>query len=277
MPSYVVAGASRVRRGDVSDRAIQLAFVEHLAAKSDNTVFALARNPDGAKDLQTLAKSKSNVHVVKGDMTDPKSLQTAAEAVSKVTGGKLDVLINNGGVSGEAWRTIDDFPTPEALIDDFRRTFETNVLGGILTTNAFLPLLRKGQVKKVLSLGSGHGDAATTLKIGSKFNPAYSVSKSAMEMVGVKYAVKYKDEGFTFLTICPGAVKTDMSAPPTDSEDLKRAEEAMVALSKLAPPRWTGPTEPADSVRKMLEVLDRSTPEDSGKFTSHKGKRGDWL
>lgn len=268
MPSYVIAGASR---------GIGLGFVEHLAAAPGNTVFALARNPDAAKPLQDLAKSKPNVHVLKADMTDPASLQAAADAVAKATGGTLDVLVNNGGIMGDGWRTIDDYSSPQALIDDFRNVFDTNVLGSVLTTNAFLPLLRKGSIKKVLFVGSGQGDTASILLAGQKYSPSYSVSKCALEMVGVKYAAKYRDEGFVFLTICPGMVKTDMGAPPTDPEDIKRAQEFMAAFTPFMPPGYKGPMEPAESVRKMLDVLDRTTPEDSGKFVSHKGKRGDWL
>ncbi|EJD36367.1 putative short-chain dehydrogenases/reductase [Auricularia subglabra TFB-10046 SS5] len=267
MPSYVIAGASR---------GIGLGFVEHIAATPENTVFALARNPDGAKGLQALA-GKPNVHILKADMTDPTSLQAAADAVAAVTGGKLDVLVNNGGIAGESWRTLDDYASPQALIEDFRSVFDTNVLGGILTTNAFLPLLRKGERKKVLSIGSGQGDTTSILEIGQKYSPSYAVTKSAMEMVGVKYAVKYKDEGFTFLTICPGPVKTDMATPPTDPEDQKRAKEVWESFAKIAPPGWKGPMEPVESVRKMLDVLDHTTPADSGKFVSHKGTRGDWF
>lgn len=268
MPSYVIAGASR---------GIGLAFVEHLAATADNTVFALARNPDGAKPLQDLAKSKPNVHVLKADMTDPPSLQAAAEAVRTATGGTLDVLINNGGIYGDGWRTMDDYTSAQALIDDFRSVFDTNVLGSILTTNAFLPLLRNGQQKKVLFVGSGQGDTSSALEIGQKYSTAYAVSKCALEMVGVKYAAKYKAEGFTFITVCPGMVNTDMSAPPTDPENIRRLQEIMAAFSKLTPPDWKGPMEPAESVRKVLEVLEHATPEDSGKFVSHNGKRGDWF
>lgn len=254
---------------------IQLSFVEHLAATAENVVFALARDPDGATLLQTLAKINPKVHVLKADMTDPASLQAAADAVAEATGGTLDVLVNNGGIAGDGWRAIDDYASPQALIDDFRSVFDTNVLGRVLTTNAFLPLLRAGARKQVLFVGSGQGDPASILSLGLKYCPSYAVSKCALEMVAVKYAAKYKHDGFTFLTICPGIVKTDMSAPPTDPEHIKRAHEVMASFAKLRD--FRGPMEPAESVREMLDVLDRTTPEDSGKFLSHKGKRGDWF
>ncbi|EJD36368.1 putative short-chain dehydrogenases/reductase [Auricularia subglabra TFB-10046 SS5] len=270
MASYVVAGASR---------GIGLEFVAQLARKPENVVFALARNPDGSKDLQALS-SKSNVHILKADITDPKGLQArlvAADAVAKVTGGSLDVLINNGAIQGNFfWLTIDEYPTPEDLVDDFRKVFDTNVLGTILPTNAFLPLLRKGQVKKVLSLSSGLADPASVLMVGNKYGAAYGITKVGVEMANIKYATKYKEEGFTFLTISPGIVKTDMNAPPEKPEYLERLQEAAMQFAKFAPPTFTGPIETSESVSKMLSVLDNVTPEDSGKFLSHHGDRN-WL
>lgn len=64
----------------------------------------------------------------------------------------------------------------------------TNVLGPILTTNAFLPLLRKGAIKKVLTLSSGLGDAEMNLKAEYANQVPYCITKQSLEMVNVKYA-----------------------------------------------------------------------------------------
>ncbi|EJD36359.1 putative short-chain dehydrogenase [Auricularia subglabra TFB-10046 SS5] len=267
MPSYVVAGASR---------GIGLEFVSQLSSKSDNVVFALARNPYGAKDLLALG-SRANVHVLKADITDPAALKAAADTVAKVTGGALDVLINNGAIMGELkWAALDDFPSEDALVAEFRTVFDTNVLGAILPTNAFLPLLKKGAVKKVLTLSTGLADPATVLHLGHKYATAYSITKVGVEMANIKYAVKYKDAGFTFLTISPGLVKTDMNSLPEKPEDLAKVQEVFGQFATVAPPNFTGPISPEESVSAMLAVLEKVTPEDSGKFLSHHGDRN-WL
>lgn len=79
-------------------------------------------------------------------------------------------------------------PDTAALLADFNASLSTNVLGPILTTNAFLPLLKKGSLKKVLTLSSGMGDPEMNLKAGISNQVAYCVSKAALEMVNVKYA-----------------------------------------------------------------------------------------
>lgn len=83
-----------------------------------------------------------------------------------------------------------------------------NVLGVIYTINTFLPLIRKGSVKKVATLSSGLGDLDASLAAGIPHAVPYSVSKAAVNMVMVKYAVRFKPEGIVFLTISPGWVNT---------------------------------------------------------------------
>lgn len=81
-------------------------------------------------------------------------------------------------------------PSQEELAANFSKSFATNVLGPILTTNAFLPLLRNGTLKKVITLDTGLAVPDLTLASGFPKLTAYSISKSALEMVNVKYSGK---------------------------------------------------------------------------------------
>jgi len=261
MPSYVVAGASR---------GLGLQFVVDLLARGD-VVIALARTPENAKGLQEI-KGNKNLHIFKADITDPTSLKAAAEETAKVTGGSLDVLINNAALQNnpQSYHTLIDFPSQELLAADLTEAFTTNVVGPILTTNAFIPLLKKGTLKKVITLNTGIAVTELTLSSGYPKLTSYAISKSALEMVNAKYAVTLKSEGFSFLDISPGVVSTRL-APPSQ-EELKELME-MGATFKKQFPNWTGPLTPAQSVEMMLGVIDKLTPEDSGKFLSHKGTR----
>ncbi|EIM84663.1 NAD-P-binding protein [Stereum hirsutum FP-91666 SS1] len=198
MPSYVVAGASR---------GIGLEFVVQLLA-GGNTVIALARNPGSAKSL--VAIKDKNLHILKADITNAEELTAASEETAKITGGSLDVLINNAAYMNAATAFLDitQFPDTKSLLTDFNAAFSTNVLGPVLTTNAFLPLLKKGSLKKVLTLSSGFGDEEFNLKAGTWQQSAYCASKAALDMVNVKFALALKSEGFTCLAISPGVVNT---------------------------------------------------------------------
>jgi NAD(P)-dependent dehydrogenase (short-subunit alcohol dehydrogenase family) len=90
--------------------------------------------------------------------------------------------------------------------------FHTNVTGVIHTINIFLPLLRQGAAKKVITLSSGMGDAELVVKAGLPNHAPYAISKAALNMVVAKYAAEYKAEGFVFLAISPGLVDTSTKA-----------------------------------------------------------------
>jgi NAD(P)-dependent dehydrogenase (short-subunit alcohol dehydrogenase family) len=90
--------------------------------------------------------------------------------------------------------------------------FHINVVGVVHTINAFLPLLREGAAKKVVTLSSGMGDTDLVLTSGIPNQAPYAISKAAVNMVVAKYAAEYKAEGFVFLAISPGLVDTATKA-----------------------------------------------------------------
>ncbi|KAF7335745.1 NAD(P)-binding protein [Mycena venus] len=227
MSSYVVTGAAK---------GIGLEFVTQLSANSANTVFAIVRNKSTATQLSAL--SRTNIIVLEADVTDAKTLKRAATEVSKTTGGKLDYLINNAGKTNHPGFTIDGFPTTEALEHDLLDNFKTNTIGVIHSTNAFLPLLKNGVAKKVVSLSSALADTDITVASQVVGEPSYAISKAAINMVVAKYAAQYMAEGFTFLAICPGMVKTSMLPTGPDAvEELKMLTEAAARVA----PDFKGP------------------------------------
>ncbi|PCH34575.1 NAD(P)-binding protein [Wolfiporia cocos MD-104 SS10] len=207
MPAYVIAGASR---------GLGLEFVHQLIAQG-HTVIALARNPYAATGLTAI--DNKNLHVIKADITDSVTLKAAAEETAKITGGSIDVLINNGAFweRRHMFHNILEYEDEASLLSDFNANWHTNVIGPILTTNAFLPLLRAGRTKKILTLSTGIADPELVRASGYAGQCAYSVSKCALEMVNLKFSLALKDEGFTCLAISPGVVNTS-DAPRTPAQ-----------------------------------------------------------
>lgn len=84
-------------------------------------------------------------------------------------------------------------PDTTTLLENFNGNWATNVIGPIITTDAFLSLLRQsnlpcGEGKKIVFISSGLADVGFNRETGYGGHVAYSVSKSALEMVCVKYA-----------------------------------------------------------------------------------------
>ncbi|KAH8119550.1 hypothetical protein DFH11DRAFT_1565648 [Phellopilus nigrolimitatus] len=269
MPSYVISGAAR---------GIGFEFVNQLSGSPHNTVFALVRNKNTVQKLEALARS--NIHILEADITDLKALKVAAQEVSKVTGGNLDVLINNAAFYESERKHIhlDEYSEgkQDQLEEDLRKSFDVNVIGTIHTTNVFLPLVRAGTIKKVLTLSSGVGDLDFTLASGFSLTAPYCISKAALNMAVAKYAMEYKKDGLVFLSISPGLVATDASAPANPSKEELATILAMVESFRKVYPGLNGPITPEESVRAMLNLVDNATIEETGTFISHKGTK-EWL
>ncbi|KAH9924653.1 NAD(P)-binding protein [Epithele typhae] len=264
MSSYVVVGASR---------GLGVRFVLPQAKDKNNTVFGVVRNPATATKLAELATSLPNVHAIQGDLDNAQTLQTAAEDVAKVTGGTLDVLINNGAaiITPYSMLTLDN-PDPKALEDDLVGGFRTNTIGTIHAINAFLPLLRKGAMKKIVCVTSGAGSIELALKINYDASCMYSISKAASNMAAAQFAVALRPEGFTVLSISPGYVNTmteDPSAHPPAPSSVRFVKQMTQAWQKHYP-SWDGlPKTPAVAVSMILDVMNKNGPENSGAFLSH--------
>lgn len=86
--------------------------------------------------------------------------------------------------------------------------FRTNVIGVTNAINAFLPLLRAGTSKKIVAISTGAGDLEFARLTGMSRNSPYPISKAALNMAVVQFALALKPEGFTVLALSPGAVNT---------------------------------------------------------------------
>ncbi|KAJ7723333.1 hypothetical protein DFH07DRAFT_759546 [Mycena maculata] len=260
MPSYVITGAAK---------GLGLEFVSQLSSDAKNTVFALVRNKSTATVLKGLP-----ITILEADITDVESLKAAASVVAAATGGKLDYLINNAGVHDRAKVTLSTYPEDlESNLLEYVSSFRVNTIGTLHATNTFLPLLRAGATKKVVTLSTGAADAGFATALGSPGQAAYAISKAALNMAVTKFAMALKDEGFVFLAISPGLVDTAVGTRSPEEDEQYKA--FWLGFRKVSP-NFEGPLTPQISVKTMLEVIDRWTVEETGAFVSHHGNK-EWL
>lgn len=191
-------------------RGIGYETVKQLA---QNNVHVILAGRDGSKAetaARKLRDEKLDVDSIALDVTDGKSIATAAREIEK-RHGRLDILVNNAGI------LVDDASKrpSEQTLDTWRETFDTNVFGLIATTKEFLPLLRKSDAGRIVNVSSIlgsltlHADPASPIydfKV-----PAYNVSKSAVNAWTVELAYELRDTSIKVNTIHPGYVKTDMN------------------------------------------------------------------
>jgi NAD(P)-dependent dehydrogenase (short-subunit alcohol dehydrogenase family) len=197
-----------------ANRGIGLSLTAELL-KSGHHVLATARNPAKAADLRALhAAHKTSLAILQLDVTSDQSVAAAAAAVST----PLDVVVNNAAVFPEdGGESIFDMK-----LDHFREAFETNVLGVIRVTRAFLPLLEKGNTPRIVNISSGAG--SVTAKHDNAYY-AYSASKAALNMLTRALAAEFRPRGICVVAMTPGWVKTEMGGPnaPLQPADSARA------------------------------------------------------
>src|SRR3954469_16598758 len=108
-------------------------------------VWAAARDPERGR----AAADALGARFVVLDVTDDASVAAAAERVNAEGG--LDVLVNNAGIVGPRKAVREVAPK------DLRVFFETNVLGIVRVTRAFLPQLERSQSPVIVNVSSGMG------------------------------------------------------------------------------------------------------------------------
>ncbi|KAF4950574.1 hypothetical protein FSARC_13142 [Fusarium sarcochroum] len=229
MPSYGITGASK---------GIGREFVHQISRDSPNVVFAIVRDVEAAIPK---FPTSSNVHIIKGDVTDPVSLLEAAEQVSKINGGKPQL---------------------------FRGPFTTAILGGLWATNAFLPLIEKGSEKKIVHISSTAADVGFVRTAGITWGVAYGVAKAGLNTQIARYAVELSPKGIKTLALSPGWVNT-YEGPLPKSPELQQYQELQRSHYSKVYGDIDGPISPEASVRKSLQIIGELDETMSGQFLPH--------
>ena len=142
-----------------ANKGIGLHIAKDLAAHGF-TVLVGSRNLEHG---ETAAKSVgADACAVRLDVTNQASIAAAAERIRNEFG-RLDVLVNNAGIShaGKPGRSLQEIVKSGRLgaasLDEIRTVFETNVFGVIAVTQAMLPLLREAPAARIVNVSSSTG------------------------------------------------------------------------------------------------------------------------
>lgn len=194
---------------------------------------------DGRREAAVQALSAAGVDAfgVPLDVTDDASVSAAVRLVEEHTG-RLDVLINNAGITGgmpQEPTTV----TPEQV----RTVVETNVIGVLRLTNAALPLLRRSPAPRIVNMSSGVGSltrqAATNDPLSTgPVSGAYSPSKTFLNALTVQYAKDLAGTGVLINLACPGFVATDLNG----HRGVRTPREGAAIAVRLATLPDDGPT-----------------------------------
>lgn len=170
--------------------------------EADYRVYLGARNA-------VLGKAAANAIgaiFVELDVTSDESVDAAAAHVKRADG-RLDVLVNNAGVSGPLGDAHDYTAADAATV------FMTNVIGYVRMIHAFLPLLERSDNPRIVNVSSGLGSFGLfndPSRLESRFgSPLYGASKAAINMLTARFARLLPDIRINVAD--PGLTATDLS------------------------------------------------------------------
>ncbi|CAK5056848.1 unnamed protein product [Meloidogyne enterolobii] len=121
-----------------ANRGIGIGLVKEILkqVKGVNNLFAGCRNPEEAKELQTLSSQNPSVKIVKIDVSSDESIRVAAEKIGTQVK-DIHLLINNAGI----FEKEKGYSIHQPNRDIFQKHFDINSTGAAIVTSNFLPLL----------------------------------------------------------------------------------------------------------------------------------------
>jgi NAD(P)-dependent dehydrogenase (short-subunit alcohol dehydrogenase family) len=220
------------------NKGIGLETARQLGKQGIKVVIGSRDPKNGAAAVEKLKADGVNADSITFDVTNSADYQAAYDYFNKRYG-KLDILINNAGIS------LDDFmggnKTSSTAADSLRKTFDTNFFAVVELTNTLLPLIRKAPAGRIVNLSSILGSNTLHATPGSPIYEAkafgYDASKAALNSFTIHLAHELKDTKIKVNSAHPGWVKTDMGtdAAPMEIPDGAKTSVRLATLSDDGP------------------------------------------
>lgn len=198
-----------------ANQGIGFQIAKELASKG---LTVLVGSRDFEKGQRAAEKIGVNAHPIEIDVTDEASIANAEAHIRKEFG-RLDILMNNAGIS----RAKPDQPFKEAVeknlltaapLEDIRKVFDTNVFAVIAVTQAMLPLLLEAPAGRVVLTGSSGASMTLNSDPGNPHRQmfgSYSTSKAAAHAVMLAFALALENTNVKVNAACPGFTSTALN------------------------------------------------------------------
>ncbi|WP_443944781.1 SDR family oxidoreductase [Pedobacter sp. AW1-32] len=165
--------------------------------KAGHKLIISGRNRDELFRVKSNCQNSFNVHVLAFDLAETGTLKRKADDAVKIFG-KIDILINCGGVSQRALAMETQLETEQTIMN-------TNFWGTVVLTKAILPNMLANGGGQIVLISSLVG------KFGTKFRSAYAASKHALHGYFDSLRAEIYDQNIDITIVCPGFIKTNVS------------------------------------------------------------------
>lgn len=205
-----------------ASKGIGKATAEEFAKKGYNVIINYNNSKEEAEELSRNIEKTYNVQtlIVKCDISNEQEVKKMVD-ISVDKFGKIDILVNNAGIAI-------DKPFEEKTLEDFKKTFETNVYGMFLVTKYVSRIMIDNKYGKIVNVSSTSG-----LDDFSPFSLDYNASKAAIISLTHDLAIQFQPY-INVNAVAPGWVDTEMNNG-FDEEFWEDAKER-ICVKRIARP-----------------------------------------
>jgi NAD(P)-dependent dehydrogenase (short-subunit alcohol dehydrogenase family) len=139
------------------------------------------------------------VHGIAGDISSESSVQEVFKK-TETKFGKIDIMVNSGGIIGVTESKIADYP-----VEEFDKVYRVNLRGSFLMTKYAVQAMEKHNYGRILLIASIAG------KEGNPFMAGYSATKAGVIGLVKGISKEYAKTGITINGLAPALIKTAMN------------------------------------------------------------------
>lgn len=195
-----------------------------LFAEEGAKVVATDLNEAKLEDVVAEIKASGGEAIgVKHDVASAEDWETVVEKTVEAFD-KIDILINNAGITGQIMKNIEDF-----TFDEWDQIMDINAKGPFLGIKAVIPEMKKAGAGSIVNISSLSG-------IYGLGNPAYNSSKGAVRLLTKNIALDYGKYSIRCNSVHPGTIETPMIADFVGNEEGRQAALAGIPLNVLGQP-----------------------------------------
>jgi NAD(P)-dependent dehydrogenase (short-subunit alcohol dehydrogenase family) len=212
-----------------ANKGLGLETARQLGKQGITVLIGARDEARGQAAAATLTKEGIDAHYIHVDMEQPSTFSKVYDTIAAKYG-KLDILINNAGISVEKANWGANTVT-KTTPGEIRKTFDTNFFNLIELTQILLPLIIKSDAGRIVNLSSILGSlelhASPSSPIYDSKGFAYDASKTALNQFTVHLAHALKDTHVKVNSAHPGWVKTDLG---TDAAPMNVVDGAKTSV-----------------------------------------------
>lgn len=189
--------------------------------KEGATVLISSRKKEALEQVKDKCSQADKVHIFPLDLEKESELiSIAGKALEKFP--KIDVLINNGGISQRSL-------VKETDMEVYRKLMEVNYFGTVALTKEVLPGMIRNQQGQIVVISSLMG------KFSSQLRSGYAAAKHALHGFFESLRLEHVDDNIKVLMVCPGFIKTNISYNSVTKDGSKHNEMDDAQEAGLSP------------------------------------------